>query len=57
MLKKKDWGLSVVQKPILLHFSFTPLNSTKADQLIKDIKDSLEELKKSSGVLKESMEV
>jgi hypothetical protein len=55
--KKKEWGLSVLQKPILLHFSFTPLNSTKVDQLIKDIREIVEELKKSTEVLKECMEV
>lgn len=47
VLKRRNWGIALLQKPITMHFSFTPLNSTKVDQLIKDIRESLAELDKS----------
>jgi len=46
-MKKRGWGLSLLQKPLALHFSFTPLNCQNRALFLKDIKDCLEELKKN----------
>ena len=30
-MKKKGWGLALLQKPLAIHFSFTPLNCLKRE--------------------------
>jgi len=35
-MKEKHWNLSLNQLPLCFHFSFTPLNSLKVDEMIKD---------------------
>ncbi len=37
-MKKRGWGLSLLQKPLSIHFSFTPLNCTKKDEMLKDLR-------------------
>lgn len=48
LMKRREWSISLLQMPLALHFSFTPLNSTKVDQLIKDIKEVVAELETST---------
>ena len=56
-MKKKGWGLSLMQKPLSLHFSFTPLNCLKKDEMLKDFKECCDFLEKDTSVEKESSEV
>ena len=46
LMKEKKWSLSLIQKPIALHFSFTPLNCKRVDQMIRDFEDTIQELSK-----------
>ena len=46
LMKKKKWDLALIQKPMGLHFSFTPLNSRKVDQMINDFRDTMKEIAK-----------
>jgi acyl CoA:acetate/3-ketoacid CoA transferase alpha subunit len=46
LMKQKKWSLSLIQKPIALHFSFTPLNSKRVDQMIQDFEKTMQELEK-----------
>lgn len=57
LIKQKEWGISLLQKPIILHFSFTPLNSTRVDAMIKDIRDMMKTLEVTKPDVKESGEV
>lgn len=40
----KGWDLPLLQKPMSIHFSFTPLNATKIEDMIKDFKQCINEL-------------
>ena len=35
-MKKRGWDVPLCQRPIAMHYSFTPLNSTKVDKMIAD---------------------
>jgi hypothetical protein len=48
-MKKRGWGLSLLQKPLSIHFSFTPLNCLKKDELLKDLKECCEYLEKNGS--------
>jgi hypothetical protein len=50
-MKKKGWGLAVLQNPLSIHFSFTPLNCTKRDEMIKDFKECIAHMEKNDGSL------
>lgn len=50
-MKKKGWGLAILQNPLAIHFSFTPLNCTKRDELIKDFKECISYLEKNQASL------
>ena len=45
-MKKRNWQLSLNQKPMSFHYSFTPLNSSKVDDMIKDFKECISKLAK-----------
>lgn len=47
-MKKKGWGLALLQKPLSIHFSFTPLNCLKKDELLKDLKECCDYLDKNT---------
>jgi glutamate/tyrosine decarboxylase-like PLP-dependent enzyme len=38
-MKNKGWGFSMLQKPYAFQFSFTPMNCTKSEEMIKDMKE------------------
>ena len=38
-MKKKGWDIPLIQKPLALHYSFTPINSLKVDQMVSDFKE------------------
>ena len=40
-MKDKKWNLSLNQKPMCFHFSFTPLNSTRVNDMISDFKECI----------------
>lgn len=40
-MKKKGWDLPVIQKPMAIHYSFTPINCGKVDQIVADFKSVL----------------
>lgn len=42
--KKRGWDIPVIQKPMALHYSFTPINSVKIDQMVADVKEIIPEL-------------
>ena len=50
-MKKKGWSLGVLQNPLAIHFSFTPLNCTKRDEMIKDFKECIVHIEKNDGSL------
>lgn len=50
-MKKKGWSLGVLQNPLAIHFSFTPLNCTKRDEMIKDFKECIAHIEKNEGKL------
>lgn len=56
-MKKRGWGLSLLQKPLALHYSFTPLNCTTKDEMIKDFRECIEELNKKGESGKEASEI
>ncbi len=56
-MKKRGWGLALVQRPLAIHFSFTPLNCPKKDEMVSDLKDCLKELAKNPEACKESSEI
>lgn len=37
-MKGRGWGLSLLQNPLAIHYSFTPLNMLKRDEMIQDFK-------------------
>ena len=37
-IKKKGWEIPIIQKPMALHYSFTPLNSLKVNEMVADIR-------------------
>lgn len=41
----KGWDLPLLQKPMSIHFSFTPLNATRVDEMIRDFKLCIKDLK------------
>ena len=41
----KGWDLPLLQKPLSIHFSFTPLNATRIEEMVKDFKQCMSELK------------
>jgi glutamate/tyrosine decarboxylase-like PLP-dependent enzyme len=47
-MKTKGWGFALLQNPLSIHFSFTPLNCLKRDEMIKDLKECVEYLTKNS---------
>lgn len=38
-MKKRGWDVPLIQKPVALHYSFTPINSIKIDQMVNDFKE------------------
>lgn len=48
-MKNRGWGLALLQKPLSIHFSFTPLNCLKRDEMLKDLKECVEFLEKNSS--------
>jgi len=40
-MKAKNWNLSLNQLPICFHYSFTPLNCLRVDEMIKDFKECI----------------
>lgn len=38
-MKKRGWDVPLIQKPVALHYSFTPINSLKIDQMVNDFKE------------------
>lgn len=48
-MKKRGWGLALLQRPISIHFSLTPLNCLKRDEMIKDFKECIDFLSKSNN--------
>ncbi len=45
-MKERKWNLSLNQLPLCFHFSFTPLNSQKVDDMIKDFQECVKFLEK-----------
>ncbi len=45
-LSKKGWHLSALHLPPGIHISVTLANAKKADELIRDIKECLDDVKK-----------
>ena len=45
-----------MQKPLCLHFSFTPLNALNIKEMIKDFKESLDEVR-GMPPIKDSAEI
>jgi hypothetical protein len=43
-MKERKWQLSLNQKPISFHFSITPLNSTRVDDMVKDFQECIKYL-------------
>lgn len=43
-IKAKGWDFPIIQKPMALHFSFTPINCVKVDQIVADFKSILPDL-------------
>jgi hypothetical protein len=37
-MNNKGWDLPIIQKPISLHYSFTPINCVRIDQMVLDFK-------------------
>lgn len=56
-MQKRKWGLALVQRPLAIHFSFTPLNCPNKDKMISDFKDCLAELAKNPEASKETSEI
>lgn len=46
-MKTRGWGLALLQKPLSIHFSFTPINCLKKDEMVKDFKDCVAYLSKN----------
>ena len=44
-MKLREWDIPLIQNPIALHYSFTPLNSLKIEQMIADITAVTKEIK------------
>ena len=40
-MKERGWGFSINQNPLSFQFSLTPMNCTKSDEMIKDMKECL----------------
>jgi hypothetical protein len=38
LIKAKGWDVPILQRPMALHYSFTPLNATKIDQFVTDFR-------------------
>jgi hypothetical protein len=43
--------LALLQNPLSIHFSFTPLNCTKREELIKDFKECIAYIEKNESSL------
>ena len=56
-MKEKGWGFSMTAKPLAFQFSFTPLSCQKSDEMIKDMKDCLEFVKKNGNPDKQSFDL
>lgn len=53
-MKKREWDLPLLQKPLAIHYSFTPLNALKIDQMVADFKEVMPEVIKLSKSAKKS---
>jgi hypothetical protein len=38
-MKAKGFDFPIIQKPMALHYSFTPINCVKIDQIVADFKE------------------
>lgn len=43
-MKAKGWDIPIIQLPLALHYSFTPINSLKIDQMVEDLKSVTKDL-------------